>query len=159
MTRPIRVIILHVHDAADPQGAAQAADVRSVLADLGVRPEDEHVIEVFNKIDLLDPAAREAQRSRGSASAEASSVAVSAITGEGIDDLLTILERKVAGALAERTLTVPASRLRDIGWLYEHTTVEDRIDAEDGSVTLTLSYPVGMTAELDRRFPPSVSAN
>src|SRR4051794_25531037 len=51
-------IILHVRDIAHPDTAAQKADVDSVLKDLDIDPEtDGRVVEVLNKIDLLDPAA------------------------------------------------------------------------------------------------------
>ena len=145
-------IILHVHDAADPQGLAQAADVRAVLADLDIAPEDDHVVEVYNKIDLLEPAAREALVARCAAAAEPSAVAVSGITGEGIDTLQALLERKIAGALVTRSVTLAPDRLSDLGWLYENATVDERRDGEDGSVTLVVTVPAGMAAEMERRY-------
>jgi len=48
-------IVIHVRDAHHPDSAAQRADVLAVLADLGPAPRSEEIIEVLNKIDLLDP--------------------------------------------------------------------------------------------------------
>ncbi len=49
-------LVLHVRDIADPDTAAQAEDVEHILTDLGVDTADpDHVVEVWNKIDLLGP--------------------------------------------------------------------------------------------------------
>jgi GTP-binding protein HflX len=54
-------LILHVRDIAHEDSAAQAADVVSVLADLGIDANDRaRVLEVWNKADLLAPEQREA---------------------------------------------------------------------------------------------------
>src|SRR5579871_3593675 len=51
-------LVVHVRDAHHPDSDAQAEDVRAVLADLGIdETAEERIIEVMNKIDLLDPAA------------------------------------------------------------------------------------------------------
>ena len=48
-------LVIHLRDIADPDTAAQAEDVERILGDLGVDASDrKHVIEVWNKIDLLD---------------------------------------------------------------------------------------------------------
>ncbi len=150
-------IILHVHDAADAQGASQAADVRAVLADLGVKGEDEHVIELWNKVDLLDPAAAEALKDRCAATTGRSAVAVSGITGEGIDTLLELIERKVSGAVISRSVTLSPDRLGELAWLYDNTTVDGREDREDGGITLSIMLPAAMVEELDRRFSGAVA--
>src|SRR5690606_16189439 len=50
-------LIIHLRDISDPDTAAQAEDVERILHDLGVDAEDERrVLEVWNKVDLLDPA-------------------------------------------------------------------------------------------------------
>ncbi|RWF42982.1 MAG: GTPase HflX, partial [Mesorhizobium sp.] len=48
-------LVIHLRDISDPDTAAQAEDVERILADLGVDAGDtKRVIEVWNKIDLLD---------------------------------------------------------------------------------------------------------
>src|SRR5258706_238152 len=51
-------VIVHVRDAAHDESAAQKADVLKVLEELGV-PPDRPLLEVLNKIDLLEPAQRQ----------------------------------------------------------------------------------------------------
>ncbi|WP_292126608.1 GTPase HflX, partial [Mesorhizobium sp.] len=53
-------LVLHLRDISDPDTAAQAEDVERILGDLGVDAADtSRVIEVWNKIDLLDEGNRE----------------------------------------------------------------------------------------------------
>ncbi|WP_306119980.1 MULTISPECIES: GTPase HflX [unclassified Roseitalea] len=143
-------LVIHVHDASDPQGAAQGEDVRAVLADLGVAPSDDHVIEVFNKIDALDEAARAALRQR-LANAGQGDLAVSALTGEGIDALGREIERRIAGELVRRTVTVPPTRFGDIAWLYDHAIVRGRTDRDNGEVTVDVQMTREMADQFDQR--------
>src|ERR1700689_3285505 len=46
-------VILHIRDASHPETRSQKDAVMSVLGDLGIKPDDERLIEVLNKIDLL----------------------------------------------------------------------------------------------------------
>src|SRR3954465_376125 len=84
-------IILHVRDIAHPDTEAQKADVEAILKDLGIDPEtDPRVVEVLNKIDLLEQSDQPGLRAR----TDRSPVAVrgSAVTGEGLDRLLAALD-------------------------------------------------------------------
>jgi GTP-binding protein HflX len=79
-------LILHVRDIAHPDSEAQAADVEAVLASLGLSEEDSPPrLEVWNKLDLLP--AQERQELLGEAERRDDVVALSALTGEGVDDL------------------------------------------------------------------------
>ena len=57
-------VILHVRDISSPETAAEARDVETVLAELGIDAAPNRVIEVWNKLDQLPPAAREALQAR-----------------------------------------------------------------------------------------------
>lgn len=130
-------LILHVRDIADPDSAAQAADVYAVLEQIGVTEQERgHIIEVYNKIDLLAPdvvAAIMGTRRDGDAP-----IAVSARTGQGIDELLATIERHISGDLREVEIVLPPRDLSRLPWLYEHADVLTREDSEDGSVNLRL---------------------
>ena len=79
-------LILHVRDIAHPNSEAQAADVEAVLASLGLSEEDSPPrLEVWNKLDLLP--AQERQELLGEAERRDDVVALSALTGEGVDGL------------------------------------------------------------------------
>ena len=79
-------LILHVRDIAHPGTEAQAEDVRTILADLGV-DEDVPLIEVWNKIDQL-PGPERATRLTEAARRE-HVYAASALTGEGLAEMLS----------------------------------------------------------------------
>ncbi|MDD9911009.1 MAG: GTPase HflX [Ahrensia sp.] len=144
-------LILHVRDAANPDNAAQAQDVYAILDQLGIG-DDGHrnVVEVWNKIDLLDAdhlATMQQVRPR-----EDGPYFVSAITGEGTDALLTMVEQRVGGDRTLREISLPLDRMRHLNWIYSNTQVVDRKDQEDGSVDLTLRVAPTMNAALDERI-------
>ena len=117
-------LVLHLRDISDPDTAAQAEDVERILADLGVDASDaKHVIEVWNKVDLLDEANRARLIAEGSDPAKGPPIAVSAITGEGIPALVEIIETRLSGALEEATFDVPPQQFGLVDWLYRNGDV------------------------------------
>jgi GTPase len=106
-------LLLHVRDIAHEDSDQQKADVLAVLAqlsqDAGKSPP---VLEVWNKIDLLDPPTRDARLRRAHAAEEGGQtalppVAISAETGEGMDALLAAIDRAAFSATRVITLTLP----------------------------------------------------
>ena len=63
-------------------------------------------------------------------------VPVSAITGEGLDALLAIIEAKVAGELGVTEVLLAPDQLGLVDWVYRNGDVVSREDREDGGVTL-----------------------
>ncbi len=141
-------LILHVRDISDPDAAAQAEDVGHILEDLGVKSDDDRVVEVWNKVDLLSIEDRERL---GTGSHTQPPVTISAISGEGIDELAAIIERRLAGELESVTITLPPERLGVLGWLYENSDVTSRTDGEDGQVTLVMQATRGAAEEIRSR--------
>lgn len=139
-------LILHVRDVSDPDTAAQAADVYSILAQLGIGQEGrERVLEVWNKIDLIEPAALEAIRqTRGNASEAGGPILVSAATGEGTEELLREIETRLAGTAEEIDIRLSLGEFDRIGWVYDNSQVLNRIDEEDGSLTLRVRIKPAM---------------
>lgn len=128
-------VICHVRDMANPSHAAQKKQVLEVLADLGVvdpktGASDIPILEVWNKVDLLDSGARtelhEASDGQGA-------VILSAITGEGMDVLEAELARLLTGSAREVSFLLPVSDGRRIAWLHAHGEVIAEEDAENGS--------------------------
>lgn len=152
-------LILHVRDMSDPDNGAQSNDVLRILADLGIDEKDgaERILEVWNKIDGLEPEAREALVQK--ASSTANTMAVSALTGEGIDTLMAEINRRLSGALVDREVIVPVDRMQVLPWVYDHSIIDEREDLEDGSVRVALRLTETEAAELDRRLglPSSVA--
>ena len=126
-------VIVHVRDIASSESEAQRGDVDAVLAQLGVETDSgRKILEVWNKIDLVDPDARadlEAQASRAGA------VAVSAVTGQGVAGLLAAIGARVDED-PEREFELAADDGEALAWLYQHGRVTARRDTGD-AVTIT----------------------
>jgi GTP-binding protein HflX len=145
-------IILHVRDMSDPDNGAQAADVNRILSDLGIDEKDkaERIIEVWNKIDRLEPEAAEALTQKAASMPNA--LAVSAVTGQGLDRLLEEVQERLSGVMTETSVVVPAEKLNLLPWIYSNAAVDEREDREDGSVRLDLRLTESQALELDGRL-------
>jgi GTPase len=133
-------IIVHVRDAHHPDSAAQRADVVAVLGDLGLEAlVEEGLIEVLNKIDLLDPPARERLLNQIERR-NTDSVALSASTGEGCDSVLQLIDRRLDAGMRSVRLDIPLSDGRTLAWIYAHGEVLGRRDdAEAAHLSVRLS--------------------
>ncbi|MET3659898.1 GTPase HflX [Aquamicrobium ahrensii] len=146
-------LVLHLRDISDPDTAAQAEDVERILADLGVdATDDRRVIEVWNKIDLLDEANRERLLGAARRDRRHGPVAISAISGEGLDSLFAVVEEYVSGELAELTVTLAPAELAHVDWLYRNGDVISRTDNENGGVTLVLRATESAREEIRSRL-------
>ncbi|WP_239991995.1 GTPase HflX [Rhodopila globiformis] len=121
-------VILHVRDAAHPETAAQRSDVIKVLDDMvadGTLDEGwpRRTIEVLNKADLLGGVAEVPLRP--------GAVAVSAISGEGLDTLKAAIDRRIAEGMELAQYDIPPQDGARLAWLYQHGEVLERADDED----------------------------
>jgi GTP-binding protein HflX len=145
-------LILHVRDMSDADNQAQSADVLRILDDLGIDEAEgaRRIIEVWNKIDRLEPETHDAMVQRAAGAENV--VAVSAVSGEGIDGLMQEISKRLSGIMTETTIRLPVDRLALLPWLYEHAIVDAREDNEDGTVTLDLRLSESEAGELERRM-------
>src|SRR5258708_14064343 len=92
-------LILHVRDVSHEDAEAQSLDVEVVLSQLGIAVRDgAELLEVWNKIDRLDPDARAGVDNRAERqTAGREPVLASAESGEGRDDLAAEIEPPLAG--------------------------------------------------------------
>ena len=124
-------LIVHVRDAAHPETEAQKQDVVRVLDELGLGDRmADSVVEVLNKIDLLEPETKEAVGRRIERS-NAESYPTSALTGEGISKLVSGLHARLADEDALVNVSIPASDGASLAWLYDHGEIVDRRDLDD----------------------------
>ncbi len=122
-------LILHVRDVSHPDSEAQREDVHKVLREMDLDGRIETgVIEVLNKIDLLDADSRAVLAAR--AKRDERQVLVSAVTGEGVPALLAAIERYLGAGHRTVDLSVQLSNGAAISWLYAHGRVLDRHDDE-----------------------------
>lgn len=96
-------LILHIVDASHPDPSGQIATVRNVIGEVGARNIPELI--VFNKIDLVDDTQRMALRGM-----EPDSIAVSSRTGEGIDELLAQIAKRLPEPDVLTTSLIPYDR-------------------------------------------------
>ncbi|AQS84912.1 MAG: GTPase HflX [Acetobacter aceti] len=126
-------IILHVRDIAHPDSAAQRSDVFSVLSGMerdGMLDPDwrSRVIEVLNKADLLG--GPEQVKHHGTA------VPISAITGEGLPELMAAIDAHMVHAMELLRYSIPVEAGEALAWLYQHGEVVTREDHETHIDTL-----------------------
>jgi len=144
-------VILHVRDIASGESAAQAEDVREVLARLEIDTDERRILEVWNKLDLLD---EEARRTAGGDARRAHppAILVSAVTGEGCEALL----RAVSGLVDEAPpveVVAPAGEGAAIAWLYRNGRVIERDTGDDGAVRLQVSLTAQALGQFEQLFP------
>jgi GTP-binding protein HflX len=145
-------LVLHLRDISDPDTSAQAADVERILADLGVNASDpSRVLEVWNKIDRLD-GDRPDIGSIDEGANRVRPIAISAITGEGLDRLLAAIETHIAGELERLTIRLEPDQLGLTDFLYRNGTVTGRTDNEDGSVSVSLLATAAARSEIEGRL-------
>jgi GTP-binding protein HflX len=120
-------LILHVADAAASLLEDQVRAVREVLHEIGAGSVPE--VLALNKVDLLDGEAR-ARLSRRFPS----DVMVSALTGEGLDELAARVAEAIPQPPVEVTLLVPFGREDLIARLYRDAEVLERRPDSTGTV-------------------------
>ncbi|MDR6850719.1 GTP-binding protein HflX [Sphingomonas sp. BE123] len=137
-------LLIHVRDIAHPDSEAQRDDVESVLKDIGVSEETPR-FEAWNKLDLLD-----AER-RTEVLAEAAKrddvLAVSALSGEGVDTLIDRVAARLTLGHRRYRVTLDAADGAGAAWLHQHgEVVEHWIEGESAV------YEVRMAPKDHERF-------
>jgi GTP-binding protein HflX len=143
-------LVLHVRDVSHAETEAQCRDVEKVLADLGVDPEapETAILEVWNKIDLLDADQREvlahsAERRPGGA------VPVSAVTGEGLSELLAAIDTRLGVDDQTLDLELPAHAGRTLAWLHANAAILEREVDEVGTCRLSVRIDASKRGQLE----------
>jgi GTP-binding protein HflX len=150
-------VLLHIRDASSTYGAEQKAQVEKVLGELDSLSKPR--IEVLNKIDLLPEDERAALLSRTSRSqaspkiesGDGATVALSALTGEGIPALLTAIDAALhSDPIVEAELRVPQHEGAVLAAIEAGMIVHSR-EYEGNLVRLTVSGPASLVGRM-RRF-------
>jgi GTP-binding protein HflX len=147
-------VIAHVRDASHAESAAQKADVLKVLHELGIEAgTDRPFVEILNKIDLL---ALDVRKGLVTANARPDGpIAVSAVTGEGLEALLVRFEGELTGANIRFRLTLNHADGENLAWVYRHAQVLKRTDKAKG-VELMLAIDPQDVGRFSSRFKSDV---
>ncbi|MEL6860867.1 MAG: GTPase HflX [Pseudomonadota bacterium] len=153
-------LLIHVRDRASEADEEQKRDVLGVLEQLAdlEKANLPPMIEVWNKIDAVEPFVREGlDVERDRLSSEIIAVPVSALSGEGMDELLGVIER----VLDQGRVRFQAHLSHQDGafraWLHENTQVEAETFLETGDVQLLLSLTKDEFGRLTARFPDAIA--
>ena len=132
-------LILHVRDVAHPDSDAQAADVETVLENLGLAENHSPPrLEVWNKVDALDPADREALLNEAERRDDV--VAISALTGEGVDRLRDVVSGKLRAGSEVHNLRLPLNEGERLAWLHARgEVIEQQVEGEVMQLAVRLS--------------------
>jgi len=152
-------LLVHVRDIAHPDTEYQANDVYTILEQLSVETglEQPPMLEVWNKADTLDEATREVLTKRA-ASQQPPALMVSALSGQGTDELLFHIEAALFRNRRPRQVTIPAADGRLHAWLHNNCEVSSEMLSGESDMKLE----VFMTDEDVARFrsmSPDVSVD
>jgi GTP-binding protein HflX len=155
-------VILHVRDVSHDDAEAQLADVEKILGQLGIDPqngagEKRVLIEVWNKLDRLDAAARaRLQNLAERQPPERRPVLVSAVSGEGLDALTKTIEERLSAGRVLIELELDPADGAGMSWLHRHTEVMHKaLDERTGRMAMTVRADAGKAEAVRARFTAS----
>ncbi|PZA13744.1 GTPase HflX [Rhodopseudomonas palustris] len=131
-------LILHVRDISHEDAEAQQSDVDNVLRQLGVDAASGRIVEVWNKIDRFEPEQREELKNIAARRPDDHPcLLVSAVSGEGVDELLLAIEQRLAATRTVLDLSIDAADGAGVSWLHRNTEVLAK-DLDDGRYAMTV---------------------
>lgn len=121
-------VIVHVRDIANPDSLAQKRQVLEVLEGLGLIEGEGAsptipIIEAWNKWDLLAPERAEELSNQRAAHPDEVIVPLSALTGEGCDELLAAVSGVLTATARPHEFVLPVSDGQRLAWLHAHGEV------------------------------------
>ena len=121
--------ILIVADASDPEYEAQLSVTEELINELGA--SDKPVIYAFNKCDVREEgfAAPLGMRNR-------KGVCISALTGEGMNELAKLIEQTANDGKVTETLHIPQSKGGAVSYLYANANVIS-VEYEENETVVT----------------------
>jgi GTPase len=125
-------LILHVRDMSHGDSAAQSQDVVEVLRDLGIEPDDDRLIELWNKIDRVEASERARLANLAARQSDRRPVLISALTGEGTDALIAAIESALTRARLTLDVAIDYADGAGMSWLHRHAEVLSRDEGDDG---------------------------
>ena len=122
-------LVVHIRDIASSNTKEQKNDVLSVLESLGFNDFEKSpkYIEVLNKIDLFD----EKKKKDIISKQKPQVVALSAINGEGCDNLLKLIDDKLSMDFEVADIELNVTEGKQIAWLHNNSEVISYVSDEE----------------------------
>jgi GTP-binding protein HflX len=146
-------LILHLVDASSPEDerVAMMVAVDDTLHEIGA--DERPRLLVMNKVDLLDDEERRELSFR-----HPDAVQVSAVTGEGFEDLAEAIEGRFLATLQTMDLLVPYEEGGSLSELHDVAGDMERSDTAEG-VRVKARVPAGVAPRFERFNVNGASAN
>lgn len=150
-------LVVHVRDASHPETEAQKRDVDKVLNSLGLAEilETGSVLQALNKIDLMPEEERSSLTNRA-ARDQGRAILLSARTGEGCDELLRLLDERLAASMQVIDVSLSPADGAALAWLYRHGEVVRREVGGD-AIRLQVRLSAPHAARFARRNAEPIS--
>lgn len=143
-------VIVHVRDYHHPDTRAQKKDVENVLCDLGLKDAvDIELVEALNKIDLFDKDDQEMIRNQKQRKPK--EWPISAVTGEGVKELLECVEATLNRDRKQFKLMIPIEDGKTLARIYQKGQIIKRTDNEK-----TITLIVKLKKEDESLFAPYI---
>lgn len=142
-------VILHVRDISHPQSDDQKQAVLETLKQLDVNP-DVPMIEVLNKIDLLD--SQDASYLEAIHKGEEDVFALSAVTGQGLPEVLGHVSRLLKGQTRQVEIVLDWAQGAAHSWLQREGVIEAAAQSDDGW-SLSVRWTAHQQAKFEKSFP------
>jgi GTP-binding protein HflX len=152
-------LIVHVRDVSHGDTEAQQKDVENVLRELGIEAEDPRLVEVWNKIDIIGASEREGVENLAQRQPAARRPAlVSAVTGEGVERLIDLIEGRLAQSRVVIELDLDIADGAGASWLYRNVEVLEKSVRDDGHLHMTVRVDPAKVAQVRAKFETAGNA-
>jgi GTPase len=142
-------VLVHVVDASHPGLDEQVAAVEAFLAELEL--SERPTIVALNKVDRL-----ESEAARSALLERFNGVVISALTGDGVDRLLSRVDEALSPRIERLALLIPYRDGPALALCYEKGRVRERRDEPEG-IRLEVELPPRLARQLDAYRSPAGS--
>ena len=141
----VGILLIQLGTPNAPTSAALKRYLRQFLS-------DPRVIEVWNKIDRLDPNARARLANIAQRQAPTQPILVSALSGEGADDLIASLENRFGEKRQTLEVSIDPADGAGLSWLYRHSEVLSKDMRDDGRLAVIVRADADKAAQVKAKF-------
>lgn len=149
-------LLIHVRDRSSPDDHLQKRDVMDVLEALRLNAKQDlpPLIEAWNKADLLTPDVHKKLKDTAKSQDPHQAVLLSAITQEGLNDLISLIATQLRAAAVIADIRVKPAQGAARSWLHQHSDVrQETVDLDTGDILLEVSFDETELGQFQASFP------